>query len=73
MTMVYNIYILVLHCDNDVGFPLLSGWLRPAGGRGFLQIWNQCDAEGNFASHKKYKQEYTLWEKENREGGIVDG
>lgn len=38
-----------------------------------LQIWNKCNAESNFASHKKYKQEYTLWEKENREGGIVDG
>ena len=38
-----------------------------------LQIWNRCDVESNFASHKKYKQEYTTWEKESREGGIIDG
>ena len=38
-----------------------------------LQIWNQCDADSNFASHKKYKQEYTTWEKESKEGGIIDG
>lgn len=38
-----------------------------------LQIWNKCDVENNFASHKKYKQEYTTWEKEIREGGIIDG
>lgn len=38
-----------------------------------LQIWNQCDASGNFASHKKYKQGYTDWEKESKEGGIIDG
>lgn len=38
-----------------------------------LQIWNKCDAESNFASHKKYKQEYTKWERENKEGGIIDG
>ena len=37
-----------------------------------LQIWNDCDTEGNFASHKKYKQEYTTWEKESEEGGILD-
>lgn len=38
-----------------------------------LQIWNQCDADRNFASHKKYKQEYTTWEKESKEGRIIDG
>lgn len=38
-----------------------------------LQIWNKCDADSNFASHKKYKQEYTTWEKESKEGGIIDG
>ena len=38
-----------------------------------LQIWNRCDVEKNFASHKKYKQEYTSWEKESKEGGIVNG
>ena len=38
-----------------------------------LQIWNRCDVESNFASHKKYKQEYTTWEKESKEGGIIDG
>ena len=38
-----------------------------------LQIWNRCDVENNFASHKKYKQEYTTWEKESKEGGIIDG
>lgn len=38
-----------------------------------LQIWNSCDADGNFASHKKYKQEYTTWEKERQEGGIRNG
>lgn len=38
-----------------------------------LQIWNACDVESNFNSHKKYKQEYTTWEKESKEGGIIDG
>ncbi len=38
-----------------------------------LQIWNRCDMESNFASHKKYKQEYTTWEKDIKEGGIIDG
>ena len=38
-----------------------------------LQIWNKCDVDSNFASHKKYKQEYTTWEKESKEGGIIDG
>lgn len=38
-----------------------------------LQIWNRCDVESNFASHKKYKQEYTTWEKSSKEGGIIDG
>lgn len=35
-----------------------------------LQIWNDCDRASNFASHKRYKQAYTNWEKENKEGGI---
>ena len=34
-----------------------------------LQIWNKSDAERNFASHQKYKQEYTTWEKESKKGG----
>lgn len=38
-----------------------------------LQIWNRCDVENNFTSHKKYKQKYTIWEKENKEGGIING
>ena len=38
-----------------------------------LQIWNRCDVESNFISHQKYKQEYTTWEKESKEGGIVNG
>ena len=38
-----------------------------------LQIWNMGDADNNFASHKKYKQEYTTWEKESKEGGIING
>lgn len=38
-----------------------------------LQIWNRCDVESNFASHKKYKQEYTTWERESKEGGIING
>lgn len=38
-----------------------------------LQIWNRCNVESNFASHKKYKQEYTTWEKESKEGGIING
>lgn len=38
-----------------------------------LQIWNRCDVESNFDSHKKYKQEYTTWEKESKEGGFIDG
>lgn len=37
-----------------------------------LQIWNKCDAGNNFASHKKYKQEYTTWEKEIKEGGVIN-
>lgn len=35
-----------------------------------LQIWNDCDRMTNFASHKKYKQSYTIWEEENMKGGI---
>lgn len=38
-----------------------------------LQIWNECDKKNNFDSHKKYKQEYTNWEKESKEGGIING
>lgn len=38
-----------------------------------LQIWNCCDVENNFAMHKSYKQEYTTWEKESKEGGIIGG
>ena len=38
-----------------------------------LQIWNMCDMDSNFSSHKKYKQEYTAWEKESKEGGIING
>lgn len=38
-----------------------------------LQIWNDLDKDGNFASHKQYKQEYTYWEKETKEGGIING
>lgn len=37
-----------------------------------LQIWNECDRENNFKSHKNYKQEYTNWEKESKEGGIIN-
>lgn len=37
-----------------------------------LQIWNECDRESNFKSHKNYKQDYTTWEKESREGGIIN-
>lgn len=36
-----------------------------------LQIWNENNRESNFISHKEYKQAYTLWEKENKEGGIM--
>ena len=28
--------------------------------------------DSNFSSHKKYKQEYTAWEKESKEGGIIN-
>lgn len=37
-----------------------------------LQVWNRHDENSNLISHKKYKQEYTLWEKENKEGGILN-
>ena len=36
-----------------------------------LQIWNNCDRENNLSSHKKYKQEYTTWEKETKKGEIL--
>lgn len=38
-----------------------------------LQIWNSCDVEANFTSHKQYKQEYTTWESKIKEGGIFNG
>lgn len=38
-----------------------------------LQIWNQVDAAGNLHSHKLYKQDYTVWERESLKGGCVDG
>lgn len=34
-----------------------------------LQIWGSCDEKSNLISHKKYKQEYITWEKEDEEGG----
>ena len=37
-----------------------------------LQIWNRDDVKSNLASHKKYKQGYTTWEKDSKEGGIID-
>lgn len=37
-----------------------------------LQIWNKCDAQKNVKSHMIYKQAYTTWEKESKEGGIID-
>lgn len=37
-----------------------------------LQIWNECDSKSNLISHKKYKQEYTAWEKKNKKGGTLD-
>lgn len=37
-----------------------------------LQIWNSCDNDANIKSHKEYKQGYTTWEKENKEGGITN-
>lgn len=30
-----------------------------------LQVWNQCDVANNKESHRKYKQDYTKWEKES--------
>ena len=36
-----------------------------------LQIWRKDDVETNFASHKKYKQEYTTWEKARKGGEII--
>lgn len=32
-----------------------------------LQVWNRSDADKNFASHKKYKQGYTIWENKSRQ------
>lgn len=34
-----------------------------------LQIWCQCDEKNNLESHKKYKQDYTSWERDNCKGG----
>ena len=36
-----------------------------------LQIWNIEDEQTNLESHKKYKQDYTNWENENRGGDSV--
>jgi ppGpp synthetase/RelA/SpoT-type nucleotidyltranferase len=38
-----------------------------------LQIWNSCDADKNLVSHQKYKQGYTAWEDESKEGGVDNG
>ena len=35
-----------------------------------LQIWNEKDEQNNISSHEKYKQDYVIWEKENRGGKI---
>lgn len=35
-----------------------------------LQVWNKEDEENNINSHKKYKQDYTKWEIENKGGKI---
>lgn len=35
-----------------------------------LQIWNEKDEENNIKSHEKYKQDYVIWEKENKGGKI---
>jgi len=37
-----------------------------------LQIWDKKHERTNFLSHARYKQEYTKWEKENKEGDIDD-
>ena len=33
-----------------------------------LQIWNERDANTNLVSHKAYKQDYVIWEKETGGG-----
>ena len=38
-----------------------------------LERFQLSDVQCNFASHKKYKQEYTTWERESKEGGITHG
>lgn len=37
-----------------------------------LQIWNIRDEKNNIESHELYQQEYTKWERENKEGGIIN-
>lgn len=37
-----------------------------------LQIWNSCDESNNLASHRLYKQGYTIWEEESKKGGIIN-
>ena len=37
-----------------------------------LQIWAKKDEKNNFQSHKEYKQEYTIWESDNRGGVEID-
>ena len=34
-----------------------------------LQIWDKLHEKNNIILHEQYKQEYTNWEKENKEGG----
>ena len=31
-----------------------------------LQLWNEDDEINNIRSHEKYKQDYVIWEKENK-------
>ena len=38
-----------------------------------LQVWNRNDENVNIKSHETYKQEYTRWEAESKEGGIANG
>ena len=35
-----------------------------------LQIWDKMHEQTNIISHEKYKQDYTIWEKENRGGNL---
>ena len=36
-----------------------------------LQVWQKADEKNNYASHRRYKQEYTSWESLNK-GGVED-